>query len=358
MSAAELWARLAGAGLVSGDPPPEDHTRQPWYVRAMLIVAGWLGAIFLFGFIATLIAFAVQSAIGSITIGAGILALSRLVFRLRGTGDFTAQFGLAAAFTGQALFIFGLSEILKADRVVFWLVLAACEVALIALLPNFLHRIACTLIAALAFGVALEKIGMLFAGTGVVAACCSAVWLGQSAWGKRIAVWESVGIGLGIALTAWDLHLLIAGFSVRHLDTVSTWTLTAHVGRLLLAAVVMATVAKLLARDGVNLVSRTSIAALVGAALLGIVSWRAPGLLPSLLVALLGFASGARFLVGLGLAGMIGFLSWYYYSLNATLLVKSGVLAATGAVLMLAHFALGRMAPSESGASHEGEHHA
>jgi hypothetical protein len=353
MSAAELWSRLQAAGIVEGDPPAADRARQPWYVRAMLIFSGWLGAIFLFGFIATLIAFAVQSPIGSLTIGLGILAGSRLIFRLPGTGDFTGQFGLAAAFAGQALCIYGLSELFKGERVDFWLVLAAFEIALVVLLPNFLHRIACTLAAALALGMALEKLGVLFAGTAIVAACCSAVWLSQSTWGKRIAVWEAVGIGLAVALTAWDVHMLVGELS-HHRAHYASSGLTLHIGRVLLGAVALGAVAKLLMRDGANLASGRAMAALGGTALLAVASWEAPGLLPGLLVTLLGFASGARFLVGLGVAGMIGFLSWYYYSLNTTLLVKSGVLAATGAVLLLAHLILRRIAAREV----EGEHHA
>jgi len=55
-------------------------------------------------------------------------------------------------------------------------------------------------------------------------------------------------------------------------------------------------------------------------------------------IVLLGFANGNRVLVGLGIASLLFYVSGYYYLLDATLLVKSGVLAATGAVLIAARW--------------------
>jgi len=56
------------------------------------------------------------------------------------------------------------------------------------------------------------------------------------------------------------------------------------------------------------------------------------------MIVLLGFANGNRVLVGLGIASLLFYVSGYYYLLDATLLVKSGVLAATGAVLIAARW--------------------
>ena len=47
---------------------------------------------------------------------------------------------------------------------------------------------------------------------------------------------------------------------------------------------------------------------------------------------------GLRVLTGLGIAALLFYVSGYYYQLDVTLLVKSGVLAATGAVLLAARW--------------------
>jgi uncharacterized membrane protein len=50
----------------------------------------------------------------------------------------------------------------------------------------------------------------------------------------------------------------------------------------------------------------------------------------SLVVVLLGFASGSRALFGFGIVAMLSYLSYFYYSLQLTLLMKSMALAGTG----------------------------
>src|SRR5688572_29235181 len=51
MSATEIWARLRQAGLVQGELPEQEGARSPWFVRAMLGIAGWFGALFLLLFV-------------------------------------------------------------------------------------------------------------------------------------------------------------------------------------------------------------------------------------------------------------------------------------------------------------------
>ena len=50
-SAQQLWQQLQQQGLVTGDMPPLSNVNSPWYVRVMLGVAGWIGALFLLGFV-------------------------------------------------------------------------------------------------------------------------------------------------------------------------------------------------------------------------------------------------------------------------------------------------------------------
>jgi uncharacterized membrane protein len=65
-----------------------------------------------------------------------------------------------------------------------------------------------------------------------------------------------------------------------------------------------------------------------------------------------GFANGNRVLIGLGIAALVGYLSHYYYSLQATLLEKSVLLMCTGLVLLAARFALHRWWPLSKEQAH------
>ena len=64
---------------------------------------------------------------------------------------------------------------------------------------------------------------------------------------------------------------------------------------------------------------------------------------------ILGFAIGNRVLFGLGVLGFIGFLSHYYYQMQATLLYKSAVLAMMGVFLLAIRFAFQRYLISGNG---------
>jgi uncharacterized membrane protein len=103
-----------------------------------------------------------------------------------------------------------------------------------------------------------------------------------------------------------------------------------------LAAVFVYAVARLLG-------SRAALVALALAALLS----PAPGATTALLLLLLGFGAGDRVLLGLGFAALAGFVSHYYYQMQATLLAKSGVLLVTGLVLLLARLGLRWLFPDE-----------
>jgi uncharacterized membrane protein len=61
------------------------------------------------------------------------------------------------------------------------------------------------------------------------------------------------------------------------------------------------------------------------------------------MLAVLGFANGNRVLLGLGLLGLVTFVSSYYYRLDVTLLAKSGYLAAAGVALLVVRQALVRL---------------
>jgi len=72
MSAAEvqaLWLRLREAGLVEGEAPPPGAAPTPWFVRAMLGVAGWIGAVFLLLFVGLAFESVVDSAAASFVVG-------------------------------------------------------------------------------------------------------------------------------------------------------------------------------------------------------------------------------------------------------------------------------------------------
>jgi len=332
-----LWSQLGDAGLVNGELPAQTHVAQAWYIRAMLMAAGWLGALFLFSFVGALFAIVMQNGVAALLFGAGILACARWLMKWPEGGDFAEQFALAAALAGQALCIFGLFDVMPGGGVVRLLLIAAFEVMLIVWMPSYLHRVFCTLAAVVALSIALHDLHGATASTAIVATAFAAVWMHEESWvGVRGTLWEPVGVGLAVALALWDVPQLLVGGLGSWTNAWAAQGLLWQVGKVAQWVIALVLCAKLLRRAGLMSDSATFRIVMVCAAMLGALAWFAPGLVPALMVLAVGFSSGHRFLFGLGLLALAGFLSGYYYTLQETLLFKSVVLAVTGGVLLAA----------------------
>ncbi len=98
------WKHLLVLGLVSGPPPHiKNRERQPWYLQAMLGVAGWIAALFLIGFV--LLITSCNSSPGVLgIIGGGLCAGGLFVLRNNDFSSITfSQAGLASLVAGQGV---------------------------------------------------------------------------------------------------------------------------------------------------------------------------------------------------------------------------------------------------------------
>ena len=78
-----LWQNLVEKGLVVGDEPAEVEDSAPWYIRTMLGIAGWIGALFIlaavFGSFAIL--FDTDSAMVAAVLGTVSCLVSVIIYR-------------------------------------------------------------------------------------------------------------------------------------------------------------------------------------------------------------------------------------------------------------------------------------
>jgi hypothetical protein len=331
-----LWARLASAGLTTGDMPAAEEAHTPWYVRVMLGIAGLIAAGFLFGFVGMAFAFVLESKTASFAVGLMVITVAYALFRAAPRNDFTSIFALAASFAGQGLVIFGVFGFFERQGAggLPWAAIAAIEAVLALAMPNFIHRAVSAYAAGLCFAYACAASGANVVAAGVVAAAVAFAWLNEARLGKRHAMVTPIAYGLTLSFVQIEgvapfSHSIGMMFGPRPAPVAWPW-----IGEALVAAALLVTVAVLLKRTGRGLQQSRAILALVAAAAIGAASFTAPGIAGGLMIALLGFANGNRVLLGLGIAALLLYVSSYYYLLAATLLVKSGVLAATGVVLL------------------------
>ncbi len=121
-----LWTRLKEAGLVEGEKPEVTDVVTPWYVRAMMGIAGWIGASFFLSFVGAGLAFVMESTPALLVVGSLICVGAALIYRKGAENDFVCQFAFALSLSGQGLFFFGLIKGLSSqDNTIALLMIAA-----------------------------------------------------------------------------------------------------------------------------------------------------------------------------------------------------------------------------------------
>jgi uncharacterized membrane protein len=350
VSAQDIWDRLAAERLVEGERPEPGPARSPWYVRVMLGIAGWIGALFLLGFVGSAFFFVIQEARAALVVGAVCCAGAFALYRALRGRDFADQFALALSLAGQVLLIVGLADILNPSGPAFYLAIAAVQAVLALAIPNFLHRVLASAGAAVALAFAVAQLSLHGLAAPLLSAGLAWVWIEPGRWARSGRLWRPIGYGLVLALLLVETFRLFGVTQWFGLGGEAAGWMQVHgplVGRGLTAALLVLVAVMLTLREGRPATSRVTLAVAAGAVLLGLFSLGAPGLASALLILLLGFAAGNRLLMALGVLALFGFASHFYYSLHATLLAKSGLLAITGLCLLAAHAVILRL-PSKA----------
>jgi len=344
-----LWQLLREVNLVDGEVPVSETAHSPWYIRTMQGMAGWIGAWFLLGFVGAGLAFVFKSEGMAFVVGLICCTAAYWMFRTLSRNGFATQFALAMSLAGQLMVAFGLTKFVHhADEspVLFWS-FALFEIGLAVVMPNFIHRVlsAYAAVVSLSIALLLQSVGPVF--PGILAAMLALIWLNEFRWAALASPVRAIGYGLTLGLIQVDGQLLLgplSGIWFRHLVEKS-WV-NPLFGSCLAGAVLVWAVFRLLARYNVSPASRTGTTALAVAFIVAVLAIKAPGISAALLVLLLGFANANRTLLGLGVVALLGYLSYFYYQLDVTLLVKSAVLVGTGCVLIVARFAINPLFPT------------
>lgn len=337
-----LWAILRREALVQGEMPPRPSA-SGWYVRILLGVAGWLGALLVLGFLGTLLHSLLRH--GSARTSLGVLACGLAVGLFHaGTGSKKAmadQFALALSLAGQVLFLSGVFDPFHGGWQ--WLVGALFYGVLLALVPDFLHRLWCALILLAILTLWLGNLRMLSLLGGLGTLASLPLWF----YSERSPVLDpflrplAYGLILGVlgfqGLDFFLLSLGDPGFWTRSLgfSGPSPWaSWVPWLSHGLFSLSLWLVVGQVLQREGIPLLAPPGLPWLAVSVLIALLTFPAPGLTLALTLMLLGFAQGNRVLLALGLAAAVASLSHFYYQLHLNLAVKAAILAGTGLILL------------------------
>jgi uncharacterized membrane protein len=99
---------------------------------------------------------------------------------------------------------------------------------------------------------------------------------------------------------------------------------------------------QLLSSNEISITTKLSKGALFFSLVLGIATFKAPGLGVGLIVVILGFSHSNRALLGLGVFSLVVYSSSYYYLMQETLLFKSAILFAMAVFMLVSRLILNR----------------
>lgn len=293
MNAAELWTRLSADGLVQGARPEPGPPGSPWFVRMMLGIAGWIGALFLLGFAGVAMFSIVDDAASATIAGAVCCAGAFALFRGFDGQDFAEQFALALSLAGQGLLVVGFARIFEVEGAAAYLAIAAAEAALAFAMPNFLHRLLAAGGAGVALALAFDQLALHGLAAPLLCAAVASIWLHPAAWATRGRLWRPIGYGLVLTLLLVEISRF-AGVAALFDNDRDAGRMALHgplIGRGLTGAVLVWAAATLSIREGFGPAGRTFMLAVGAAVLIGVLCLAAPGLGSALLILLLGFAA-------------------------------------------------------------------
>jgi hypothetical protein len=366
LSMATLLQRLVAEGHAAPDAAArarlalgetaEEAT--PWYVRAAAGIGAWVATALLVGFLASAVADPDENA--ALVLGLALVA-GAVYLRRRATAEFARQLALAASFAGQVLILLRVANATDSG-VVTGLVALALSAALVPLVPDAVHRFMSAVVGSVATvvvavelrlgwgvdapGLAPSSPGLDLAVRGadvaVLALVAFAAWVwrgGSRTRGRDLAeMLEPVGYGTVVALLGLLLLDAFIGPSLGFVAggrAMSRWQLGAATTVGVTAALCALVLA--VAREGGRRASgEATVVALASAALLGAVTLPTPGIVAAVAALALGFDRRRPVLVGLAVLFLVAFAALHYHSLRLTLLEKSGVLVASGLLLLAA----------------------
>jgi hypothetical protein len=305
----------------------------------LLAFSGWLAALLLLCFIGIGFDLIIENSTAMLITGGMMIGGAFALLRIS-TNEFVEHLALAVSLAGQALVVFALFDGSDLDSITVWLLVALMQISLALVMPNFVHRVFSSFIAALAFNLVLSFWGLHYAVGGIIMLLAALCWLYEFSHPQQMRAKQAIGYGLVLALllfkgtTLYGFHRVIDWLDEQFVPDRLELLDKPWLDEIITGMVVLYVVWQILQRYGQPVAERISVTALLGTVLLCVVSVKVQGITVGMVILLLGFAGANRVLLGLGIMSLLFYISFYYYLLDATLLAKSQTLLIVGLVLL------------------------
>lgn len=349
-----LLTKLKNAGLVQNNDDDDIQSQpltSPWYIKTLLAISGWVGAVFFLGFVGLLMAdlfsdlFDEQAIVG--IVGGLLVVVAYFIIRIP-KNEFFEHVGLAVSLAGQALVVFSIVGGRDPDS---WLIVGVFHALLAVIMPNFVHRVFSSAFAAISFEVGFQVIGIPYVVSSVVLVLLVVLYTREFKTTKSYQKVSGLVYGLTLfwltihCVTELDLWL----FTVLSSDMEPLFYFPYRVSQGLFVVAIMFSIWKVIPymekTNQRRLPTKAIVLALGAALLFCLLTIKATGFSAAVVIIILGFSRSNRVMMGIGIIALLGFCSVYYYTMEQTLLYKSAILFLVGVLMLMTRFALVRFWP-------------
>lgn len=354
LSLIKHWQALYAEGNVSAAQMPEDHDI-PWYIATMQAFAAWIAALFLLSFMMAVFGAIFEHVEEDVILFIGLtyLALGIGLYFLPRQQIFIEQFAFAACLSGLISVAWGLFDLINNDFSLTWyLCMAGITLLLWGLIAHGLAQFVFAFCLSWCVIGLMAKFELLNFSPNLFAVVISLVLLNINQFGRHYRRARMLIYGFALALLSLQL---MHAFSMDSIFEAlfspwqqSLWLTLTHL--LIIFAICGFLLVTILRERQQSLSSPAALGCVIGLVIVSGLSLPMQGLSTAILLILLGHYCNESWLKGMGMVSALLFVSGYYYSLETTLLLKSGYLMGLGALLLVTRLVMWRLFPANENA--------
>lgn len=336
----------------------QSEARSPWFISLFFGMSGILASLFFIGFLTLLLdnTGLLDSTLAVFIIGGILSVIGGFLFynaRIRHS-PFWNSLAFAITLAGQGYIAYALlaSEIAEPLNI---MLLLLVQLLMTVAIPNFIYRLLSATLALSCLFYLLNYYHLSEISLGLLALITSVTHLQRytlaafipTKWRMNaLEIMSAIGYASAYVLLSVSVYFIAAeyGNSFANFNSLDSYgeafSYNYYLAQGLLTLASLYAAYLILKRYQVKLRSTAGLLISAAIVLLGIMSIYVSGLLATSLIIIIATANSQRVLLGLGVIASVGYIFWYYYQLDTSLLVKSASMLVIGIALLLLRWLL------------------
>ena len=324
----------------------------PWFISLLFGMSGLLASLFFIGFLTLLLdnTGLLDSTLAVFIIGGILSGIGGFLFynARRRHRPFWNSLAFAITLAGQGYIAYALlaSEITEPLNIGLLLLV---QLLMTVAIPNFIYRLLSATLALSCLFYLLNYYHLSEISLGLLALITSVTHLQRyrlaafipTKWRMNaLEITNAIGYASAYVLLSVSVYFIAAEYGNSFDSYGEAFSYNYYLAQGLLTLASLYAAYLILKRYHIKLLSAAGLLISAAIVLLGIMSIYVSGLLATSLIIIIATANSQRVLLGLGIIALVGYIFWYYYQLDTSLLVKSASMLVIGIALLLLRWVL------------------